>query len=80
MRFFGNFLQITSSKMVAVTVTEFVDGTDKVDLTTFDLDSVDEVTMTTGDGGVNIDLTDIGGSSILLADVTILPEVGDFLI
>ena len=61
MRFFGNFLQITSSKMVADTVPDFVDGTDKVDLTAFDLDSVDEITMMTGDGGVTIDLTNIGG-------------------
>ena len=64
--------------MVADTVTDFVDGTDKVDLTAFDLDSVDEVTMTTGDDGVTIDLTDIGGSSILLADVTNIPEGGRF--
>ena len=71
---------VFSSNGGADTVSDFASGSDKVDLTTFELGSVDEVTMTTGDGGVTIDLTDIGGGSILLADLITHPDAGDFLI
>ena len=36
--------------------------------------------MTTGDDGVTVDLGDIDGGTILLADLTTLPETGDFLV
>ena len=64
----------------ADTVTDFSSGTDKVDLTAFEIESVEDVAMTTGDDGVTIDLVDIDGGSILLADITTLPDGGDFLV
>ena len=62
------------------TVTDFTSGTDKVDLTDFGLDDMDGLTMTTSDDGVTIDLTDMDGGSILLVDLTTLPDAGDFLV
>ena len=64
----------------ADTVTDFSSGTDKVDLTAFDIESVEDLDMATGDDGVTVDLTDFGGGTILLADLTTLPEAGDFLV
>ena len=64
----------------ADTVTDFSSGTDKVDLTAFDIESVEDLDMATGDEGVTIDLDDIDGGSILLADITTLPAAGDFLV
>ena len=64
----------------ADTVMDFSGGTDKVDLTAFDIESIEAVTMSTGDEGVIVDLGDIGGGSILLADITTLPDAGDFVI
>ena len=62
------------------TVTDFSGGTDKVDLTAFEIESVEDLDMTTGDDGVTVDLGDIDGGSILLADLTTLPAAGDFLV
>ena len=62
------------------TVTDFSTGTDKVDLTAFEIESIEEIAMATGDDGVTVDLTDIDGGTILLADLTTLPEAGDFLV
>ncbi len=64
----------------ADTVTDFFSGTDKVDLTAFDIEGIDDISMTTGDDGVTVDLSDIGGGTILLANLTALPDAGDFLI
>ena len=64
----------------ADTVTDFSSGTDKVDLTAFEIESVEDLDMATGDEGVTIDLDDIDGGSILLADITTLPAAGDFLV
>ena len=64
----------------ADTVTDFSSGLDNVDLTAFDIESVDDVSMTTVDDGVTLDLADIDGGSILLAGLTTLPEAGDFLV
>ena len=61
-------------------MTDFSRGTDKVDLTAFGIESVEDVTMTSGDDGVTIDLTDVDGGTILLADLTTLPEAGDFVV
>ena len=63
----------------ADTMTDFSAGTDKVDLTAFEVESVDDVSMAAGDDGVTVDLTDVDGGSILLADLTTLPDAGDFL-
>ena len=62
------------------TVTDFSSGTDKVDLTAFEIEGIEDVAMTTGDDGVTVDLGDIDGGTILLADLTTLPEAGDFLV
>ena len=64
----------------ADTVTDFSSGTDKVDLTAFEIESVEDVSMMSGDDGVTIDLTDVDGGTILLADLTTLPDAGDFLV
>ena len=61
-------------------VTDFTGGTDRIDLTAFDIESVDDLTMTADDDGVTLDLTDMDGGTILLADVTTLPEAGDFMV
>ena len=61
-------------------VTDFSGGMDKIDLTSFDIDSITDIAMTTGDDGVALDLSDIGGGSILLADLATLPEAGDFVV
>ena len=62
------------------TVTDFSSGTDKVDLTAFEIERVEDITMTSGDDGVTVDLTDVDGGTLLLADLTTLPEAGDFLV
>ena len=62
------------------TVTDFSSGTDKVDLSGFEIESIDNVTMTIGDDGVALDLADIGGGSILLAGLTSNPDAGDFAV
>ena len=64
----------------ADTVTDFSSETDKVDLTAFEIESIEAVTMTTGDDGVTVDLGDIDGGSILLAGLTTVPDAGDFLV
>ena len=64
----------------ADTVTDFSSGTDKIDLTAFDIESVEDVAMTTGDDGVTIDLAVIDGGTVLLADLTTLPDAGDFVV
>lgn len=61
-------------------VADFAADTDRLDLTAFGLDDINDLTMTSGDDGVTIDLTDMDGGTILLADVTTLPDVGDFLV
>ena len=64
----------------ADTVTDFSSGTDKVDLTAFGIESVEDLDMATGDDGVTIDLTDVDGGTILLAGLTVVPDAGDFLV
>ena len=64
----------------ADTVTDFSSGTDKVDLTAFEIESVENLDMATGDEGVTVDLGDIDGGTILLAGLTTLPDAGDFLV
>ena len=64
----------------ADTVTDFSAGADKVDLTAFGIESVKDITMTTGDDGVTVDLGDIDGGTILLAGLTTLPDTGEFLL
>ena len=63
----------------ADTVTDFSSGTDKLDLTAFGIEDIEDVTMATTDDGVTIDLADLGGGSILLAGLATLPEAGDFV-
>ena len=53
-------------------MTDFSAGTDKVDLTAFDIEGIEDLDMTTGDDGVTVDLGDIDGGTILLADLTTL--------
>ena len=62
------------------TVTDFTSGTDKIHLKQYDIETIDDVTMTVGDDGVTIDLTDMDGGTVLLAGLTELPDAADFLI
>lgn len=62
------------------TVTEFSTGTDMVDLTAFDIENTDGLTMAIDDDGVTVDLTDIGGGTLLLTGLTAIPDAGDFII
>lgn len=56
-------------------------GTNRIDLTAFDIEGIDKISMTVGDGGVTIALTDIGGGSgILLAGLTSLTDAVDFVV
>ena len=64
----------------ADTVTDFSSGTDRIDLTAFDIESIEAFAMTAGDDGVTLDLTGIDGGTVLLADLTTLPDAGDFLV
>ena len=64
----------------ADTVTDFSGGTDRIDLMAFDIESIDALTMTTGDDGVTLDLTEVDGGTVLLAGLTTLPDAGDFLV
>ena len=61
-------------------MTDFSSGTDKIDLTVFEIENIDDISMTAGDDGATVDLGDIDGGTILLADLTTLPEAGDFLV
>lgn len=61
-------------------VLDFAPGEDKIDLGAFELESLDDLTITVGDAGVTIDLTEFDGGAILLADVQTLPDAGDFLL
>lgn len=45
-----------------------------------DIDRVGDITMTTGEEGVTVDLSDIGGGSILLAYLATVPDASDFVI
>ena len=60
------------------TVTDFSSGTDKLDLTAFEIESVEEIAMNTTDDGVTVDLTHVDGGTLLLAGLTTLPDAGDF--
>ena len=64
----------------ADTVTDFSSGTDRIDLTAFDIESIEAVDMTTGDEVVTVDLSAIDGGTILLAGLTTVPDAGDFLV
>ena len=76
----GNDIFVFGPGEGADTVTDFSAGTDKVDLTAFEIESVEEIAMNTTDDGVTIDLSDIDDGSILLAGLTTLPDAGDFLV
>ena len=64
----------------ADTATDFSSGTDKIDLTAFDIEGIDAFSMTFGDDGVTLDLAEIDGGTVLLAGLTALPDAGDFLV
>ena len=61
-------------------VTDFEGDNDRIDLSYFDIETIDEVTMIVGDDGVTIDLTDMDGGTVLLAGLTELPDADDFIV
>ena len=76
----GNDVFVVGPGEGADTVTDFSGGTDKIDLTAFEIESVEDLDMATGDDGVTVDLSGIDGGSLLLAGLTVLPDAGDFLV
>ena len=61
-------------------VTDFGRDADRIDLTAFDLESMDDLTITPGADGVTIDLTAHAGGTILLAGVELIGlDATDFL-
>ena len=64
----------------ADTVTDFGAGTDKIDLTAFDIDSVDAVSMTAGDDGVTLNLPAPDGGTVLLAGLDASLGADDFIV
>ena len=62
-------------------VTDFAGGADRIDLTAFGLESIDDLDIEAGTEGVTIDLTAIGGGTILLDGIgDSVPDAGDFLL
>ena len=55
-------------------------GTDCINLRFFHLDDLEELNFTTDEDGVTIDLTDVGGGTILLAELTTPPDTSDFML
>ena len=76
----GNDVFVFGPGEGADTVTDFSGGTDKIDLMAFDIESIDALTMTAGDDGVTLDLAEVDGGTVLLADLTTLPDAGDFVV
>ena len=64
----------------ADTVTDFGNGTDRIDLRAFDIDSVDAVSMTAGDDGVTLDLPGPDGGTVLLAGLDASLSADDFIV
>ena len=64
----------------ADTVTDFSRGEDSIDLRSFDIDTVDEVDMTTGDDGVTLELPGTDGGTVLLAGLDTGPGADDFIV
>lgn len=61
-------------------ITDFGRGNDRIDLRAFNLEDIDDVSLFSASDGINLDLSDVGGGTVLLANVTILPETDDFLV
>ena len=61
-------------------IADFELGIDLINLRFFYLDDIEELHFTTDDNGVTIDLTDIGGGTILLADLTTPLDTNDFVL
>ena len=76
----GNDIFVFGPGDGADTVTDFGSGSDKIDLTSFDIENVDAVTMTTGDDGVTLDLPDPDGGTVLLAGLDVAPGADDFIV
>ena len=62
----------------ADTIMDFNIGIDVLDLWGFDLDNLDDIDMTLGAEGVTIDLTTVGGGTILLAGLSSIPDSASF--
>ena len=61
------------------TIFDFAPGEDKINLTAFDIDDNYEFTTTSTEEGVSIDLTDIEGGNILLAELNEVPGNDSFI-
>ena len=64
----------------ADTVTDFTGGTDRIDLRAFDIDNLDDVSMTARDDGVTLDLPGTDGGTVLLAGLNTGPDADDFIV
>ena len=61
-------------------IINYESNVDKIDLTAFELDNIDEVSMTTDDDGVTLDLAGVNGGTVLLADLSIAPSADEFIV
>ena len=62
------------------TIIDFDPDEDRIDLTDFNLGNNYRPAMTIGDDGVTLDLSDIGGGNVLLAELTTAPESDVFIL
>ncbi len=61
-------------------ITDFGRGNDRIDLRAFNLEGIEDVSLFSASNGINLDLGDVGGGTILLANVTTPPDMDDFLV
>ena len=62
------------------TVLKFTTGEDSIDLTEFDTDTDYRPSLTLDTDGATLDLNEVGGGSVLLADLTTLPTDDSFIV
>ena len=62
------------------TILNFTAGEDRIDLTAFDTSADYNPSLTVNTDGVTLDLNDVGGDSVLLADLTTVPSDDNFIV
>ena len=62
------------------TIFDFTPGTDRIDLTAFDIEDDYQLSFEREAGGILLDLNDISGGTVLLAGLTEMPDSNDFIV
>ncbi len=62
------------------TILDFTPGKDRIDLTEFDLDPDYSYSLTLDDDGVTLDLNNVDGGTVLLAELTTTPDNDSFIV